>query len=675
MKRTLLLAAINATLAAEICVIPTARAEEPVVISKAMSSVFPALVRIHVVMEEGADGRMKKQRGSGSGTIISDDGYVLTNHHVAGRGTRFLCTLSNREEVDATLVGTDALSDLAIIKLDLSTRRNQGETLPVAKFGDSSKLNVGDAVFAMGSPGGLSQSVTRGIVANTALIAPRSMGGLTLDGENVGELVRWIGHDAVIFGGNSGGPLVNAEGEIIGVNEVGIASLGGAIPSNLAKTVSKELIEKGHVARSWVGVETQPLLRVMAHEKGALVACVLKDSPAEKAGIRAGDFITEYNGQPVPDCHAPEDLPVFNAMVLNTPVGGAVTMKGLRDGQAQSWEMKTLLRDAPRAKEVEVKSWGLTVRDQTRISALEARRTNTNGVLVDSVRNGGPCAEAKPAIRAGDIITKFNGNAVTDVKALIVQTEEFTKGSTEPKPALVTYERGREQYVTVAKIGPEPEEQKARQPQKAWLGASVQVVSPELATALNIPGKKGLRVTAVAPESAAEKGGLKPGDLLLKLDGQVINASRPEDQEVLSNLIRAYDVGAEVEFDAVREGAPTKLKATLGSRPKDDVEIPRFKDDRFEFNARDLSENQRANAQLEAAVKGVFISEVTNNGWAAIAGLRDGDILISIDGESTPDITALKTKLAKVTAVKPRQTVFFVRRGIRSFFVEVEPRW
>ena len=675
MKRTLLLTAISVLFLGHGITLPTARAEESPAIDKAMSAVFPALVRIHVVMEEGDDGRMKKQRGSGSGAIISSDGYVLTNHHVAGRGTRFLCTLSNREEVDATLVGTDALADLAIIKLDLSTRRNKDQTLPVATFGDSSKLKVGDVVFAMGSPGGLSQSVTKGIVANTELIAPRNMGGLTLDGENVGELVRWIGHDAVIFGGNSGGPLVNSDGEIIGVNEVGIASLGGAIPSNLAKSVTKELIEKGHVSRSWVGVEIQPMLRVMSSDKGALVACVLKESPADKAGIRAGDFITEYNGQPVPDCHAPEDLPIFNAMVLNTPVGGDVTIKGVRAGQSQAWSMKTLLRDAPQAKETELKSWGLTVRNQTRISALEAHRSDTKGVLVDTIRIGGPSAEAKPRLQMGDVVTKLNGNAVPDVKSLLEQSEEFTKGATDPKPALVTYERGREEYVTVVKIGPQPEEQKAKQAEKAWLGANVQVISPELATALNIAGKKGVRVTGVAPDSAAEKAGLKAGDLLLKLDGQIINATRPEDQEVLANLVRAYDVGAQIEFDSLREGVSLKLTATLGSRPKDDIEIPQFKDERFEFNARDLSENQRTNSHLERSMQGVFISGVMANGWAALAGLRNDDILLSVDGESIPDIATLKKKLAQITVAKPRQTVFFVRRGIRSFYIEVEPRW
>jgi serine protease Do len=261
----------------------------------AIRKVFPALVRIHVVTEEGSEGRMRKSRGSGSGAIISPEGHVITNHHVAGRGTRFVCTLSNHEEVDATLVGTDALSDLAVLKLDLDTRRSKGEPLGVAVFGDSDALKVGDVVFAMGSPGGLSQSVTRGIIANTAMIVPRHQIPMRLDGESVGELVRWIGHDAIIFPGNSGGPLVNPAGEIVGINEVGIASLGGAIPSNLAKRVAAELIEKGQVTRSWIGIETQPLLRGAKDAKGAMVASVWKGSPAALAGIKPGDLITNYH--------------------------------------------------------------------------------------------------------------------------------------------------------------------------------------------------------------------------------------------------------------------------------------------------------------------------------------------------------------------------------------------
>ena len=153
-------------------------------IQRAVDAVYPALVRIHVVYEEGSGGRMEKNRASGSGAIISEEGYIITNHHVAGRATRIVCRLSNREEVDAELVGTDPLSDLAILKLDLSSRRDPTAKLTAARFGDSDALAVGDVVLAMGSPSGLSQSVTRGIVANTAMILPGSSSDFLLDGEN-----------------------------------------------------------------------------------------------------------------------------------------------------------------------------------------------------------------------------------------------------------------------------------------------------------------------------------------------------------------------------------------------------------------------------------------------------------------------------------------------------------
>ena len=140
----------------------------------------------------------------------------------------------------ADLIGADPMTDLAVLKLRLDEREQKKEKLFVAKFGNSDEVEVGDICYAMGSPAGLSQSVTKGIVSNLAMISP-FQGSFRLDGENVGELVRWLGHDAIIFPGNSGGPLLDKHGLIIGINEVGIGSLGGAIPSNLAKKISDEL--------------------------------------------------------------------------------------------------------------------------------------------------------------------------------------------------------------------------------------------------------------------------------------------------------------------------------------------------------------------------------------------------------------------------------------------------
>ena len=567
-------------------------------IQRAVDAVYPALVRIHVVFENGGDGRMQKNRASGSGAIISEDGYIITNHHVAGRATRIVCRLSDHEEVDAELVGTDALADLAILKLKLETRRDPKKKLAVAKFGDSDKLQVGSVVLAMGSPSGLSQSVTKGIVANTAMIMPAGSGGMVLDGENVGELVRWIGHDAVIFHGNSGGPLVNLQGEIVGINEIGIATMGGAIPSNLARAVAKEIIAKGHVSRSWIGVEAQPLLKQMTQEHGALVASLLDESPAKAAGILPGDFITDYDGSKVVDCRAQEDLPLFNRLVLTTPVGKEVTLKGTRDGQPMTWKLKTLDREPNEARELVAPNWGLTVRDFTRVAALESQRGTRNGVAVDSIRPGGPSSEAKPGLHGQDVIIKVDGVEITNAAGLNAWTKNFVKGSTEPKPVLVTFERGTEQMITVVRVGPEVEEEKPQRPAKGWFGASTQVLTHEIADALVLEGRKGVRVTQVMPGTPAEKCGVKVGDVLLKLDGQVIAANTPSDQELFGNLIRQYKPGAEVEIDAMRGGEPVKLKVALGATPKSVSDLAEFKDEQFEFTARDMSFNDRVGERM-----------------------------------------------------------------------------
>jgi serine protease Do len=644
-------------------------------IKRAVDAVYPALVRIHVVGEQGEEGRMRKRRSSGSGTIITKDGYILTNHHVAGRGTRLTVRLANREELDAELVGTDPLSDLSVLKIDPASRRDPAAPLPSAQFGDSDKLKVGDVVLAMGSPAGLSQSVTKGIVANTEMISPGGSGGMTLDGEDVGELVRWIGHDAVIYPGNSGGPLVNLKGEIIGVNEVGIGSLGGAIPGNLAQAVAKELMSKGHMSRSWIGLDVQPLLKSMTDEKGTLVAEVMPDSPASKAGIKPGDFILEFNGNPVTESRAPEDLPLFNRLVLTTPVGAPVTIKGMRDDKPVAWQLTTVEREPREAREVEVKAWGLTVRDFTLYAALEEQRKDRNGVLVDTIRPGGPCSECKPPLRNGDILIAVEGRPVNNVKSLQEITRELTKNEKDRRPVLVTFERNESQMVTVAQIGPDLEDDKPARAAKAWLGASTQVLTSQIAEALKLEGKKGVRVTRILPDSPAEKAGVKVGDVFLKLDDQVIPASTPSDEELFDNLIRAYKVGGEVTLEGLRSGQPLKLTATLARQPKPSSELPEYKDDRFEFTARELSLNDRVDDKLGADVRGLKVSAVQNAGWTALAGLSAGDILLTVDGKPMDSVATLKALLQGYRDSKPRRVVLFVRRGVHTFYLEIEPKW
>ncbi len=642
-------------------------------IDAAVQAVYPALVRIHVVAEEGGAGRMQKGRGSGSGTIISSEGYILTNHHVAGRATRITVRLADRQELRATLVGTDPLADLAVLKIDKKDLRDPTVPLPVAKFGDSSLLEVGDTVLAMGSPAGLSQSVTQGIVANIEMIAPG--GAMRLDGEAVGELVRWIGHDAVIFPGNSGGPLVNLKGEIIGVNEVGIGSLGGAIPSNLARKVSDELIARGQVERSWIGLMVQPLLKSTDAQAGILAGGVISGSPAEIAGLKAGDIVSRLNSTEIAASRAPEDVPVFNRILLETAVGAEIALEGKRDGKPMTWKVTTAKREPAEPREKELLSWGITARSLTELNAKALLRDDNKAVLVQSLRPGGAAATSKPSISPGDLILAVAGKPTPDLESLLRVSNEITEGKTEPTPTLVSYERNGQSLLTVVKIGPEPDPDRPGLVKKAWIAIDTQVISSDLAEALGIPGAKGVRVTQVNPGTSAEKAGLKTGDLLLKLDGNVIPTSRPEESDVFATLIRQYRIGTEVSLNVRRGSEDLVVKVALDARPEGTSELASFDCETLEFNSRDLGQSDRVSEKLPDDFKGVLITAVTPAGWAALGGLAAGDILISLDGKTVDSMDTLKPILADLEKNLRSPIVLFVRRGINTRYIELEPTW
>ena len=641
-------------------------------IANAVEAVYPALVRVEVVTERSSNGRMRKVRGSGSGAIISTNGHVLTNHHVAGKATRIICRLSNREELEAELVGTDILSDLAVLKLDLSARKDK-TPLPVAQLGDSARVTVGDTVLAMGSPAGLSQSVTLGIVSNTEMIPPRSS-RFDLDGENVGELVRWIGHDAVIYPGNSGGPLVNLDGDIIGVNEVGIGSLGGAIPANLADRVAKEIMKTGGVSRSWIGVAAQPLLKKMSGERGILVGGVIDDSPAAQGGVQAGDIITEFDGEKV-HAFSGEDIPPFNALVFATPIGSEVEIKGRRGKEEKVWKVTTDTREGRVGQPKELRNWGITARNFTRLSALERHRPDKNGVLVESVLAGGPAKESKPDVRPGDVIVKLGEEAVADIEGLRSATQKLLDGKEDPQPVLVTYERGGQQFLTVVKVGPEEDRPKPKQSEKAWLGIDTQVLSPDLAEVIGLKGRKGVRVTRVHDATTAEQAELKVGDVLLKLDGQVIKSSRQEDSAVFANLIRQYDSDSEIELEINRDGKKESLVVSLQPRPVSSDQLDEYEDPDFEFTAREMAFKDKVERRLNDEAKGVMLSKIANSGWAELAGLSGGDVILTIDDKPIESLEDLKNVMKSIKEARPRQVVFFVRRGIYTGFRELEPKW
>lgn len=641
---------------------------DPAGVDLAVRRVFPALVRVHAVVSSFRDGREVRDEGAGSGVIVSSDGIVVTNHHVAGRARRVSCTLPDRREVEATLVGSDPLSDIAVLRLDPA-----GRPYPAAAWGDPRRLRVGEPVLAMGSPLALSQSVTEGIVSNTAMTMPQLFWpeSFKLDGEEVGSLVQWIGHDAPIYPGNSGGPLVNLAGEVVGINEISVG-LAGAIPADLARAMAEELVRRGEVRRSWLGLEVQPLLKETTG-KGALVSGVVPGSPAEQAGLRPGDVLRSIQGKPV-DLHYAEELPAFNRLVLETPVGTRVELSILRDGRELRVGAVTIERGLAQGEEAELRGMGVTVRVLTLLAARERRREPGSGVLVTGVRSGSPAGEAKPAVRAEDVIVSVAGRAVRTVRELAEAVAPPAAGAA--RPALVVgLERQGQSLLTVVRPGGRDELDRSAEARKAWLPLSTQVLAPELAEALGVKGASGVRVTQVDPGSTAERAGLHPGDVLLRLEGQAIPASRSEDGEVFPALLRAYAVGSRVRLEGLRGTAPLALEVELAASPPSPRELGEYRDPLFEFAARDLTVQDRQQALLDRGQAGALVTRVEAGGWAALAHLAVGDVILGVDGAPVEDGAALRARMARIAATRPRQVVLFVLRRVQTRFLELEPAW
>lgn len=640
-------------------------------VEQAIEKVKPALVRILVVSTEYSGGREVKSESSGSGVIISPEGYVVTNHHVAGHAVRLFCTLADRSEVEAQLIGTDALSDIAVIKLE-----PRAEGYPVAEFGDSSKIQVGDPVLAMGSPLALSQSVTLGIVSNAEMVMPDffgDFGEFTLDGEDVGSIVLWIGHDASIFGGNSGGPLVDLEGRTIGINEIEMG-LSGAIPSNLAREVADQLIKKGKVERSWLGAEIQPQLKSARGSEGILISGVIRDTPAEKAGIRSGDRLIRLAGQPV-KVQFKEEIPRFNQFAASLPAGQETEAVILRDGQEVSLKLTPVLREEAVPREKELKEWGITASNISFIAARERKRSSQEGVLVTSVRPGGPCGDAKPEIQDLDILTNVGGKKINSLEELITETSRLREGQKEPTPTLVEFERENKKYRTVVKVGIRDIEDTGREVRKPFIPISTQVLTADLATRLGVPGKKGICVTRIYNHPALKDVDLQVGDLILAIDGKEIPASEPGQTDVFPAMVRQYKVGATADLSVRRGTEELKVAIQLPETPKPPRELKKHIDRLFEFTVRDLAYMDKADQDWPADQPGVLVIEVISGGWAAVGKLNVGDLVLEFAGTPITDVESMKKRLEEVAREQPGTVTLLVRRGIYQRYLELEPEW
>lgn len=419
--------------------------------SRGFNQVLEAVVRIDVREVAFEAGARRFASSIGSGVILSDDGLILTNAHVASpRAVELSVTLASLERVNASLVGWDHWTDLALLRLDLAEVKRRGLKFTHAEFGDSRKITVGETVYAVGTPFGLTRTATRGIVSNNNRYFEDSRG---VNGYETGTFNTWLQTDAAINPGNSGGPLVTDDGRVIGINSRGYAgadNLGFAIPANIARRIVAELVRHGSVTRSYIGLVPRDLqdfegFYSLSANTGMLINNVDRDSPAARAGVRGGDILLAINGTKV-DGRFPEQLPPIQDLIASQPVGSTLKLTVKHGAETRDYSVVTEKLESRVGEEWALEKWGLSVRKVSRTYARENQLSDASGVVVIGVQPGFPAAVA--GLNRGDVVTKINQ---LPIDSLEVIKQAHTAYSAHPEPVLVEAQRSRQISLYVLK--------------------------------------------------------------------------------------------------------------------------------------------------------------------------------------------------------------------------------
>lgn len=411
--------------------------------TRKFNQLLESVVRIDVREVAFEAGARRYSASIGSGVILSDDGIILTNAHVVSpRAIEINVTLANLERVGARLIGWDHWTDLAVLRVDLVEVRRRSLKFEHAAFGDSNKLYPGQEVFAVGTPHGLTRTVTRGIISNNNRYFEDSR---AVNGYETGAFNTWLQTDAAINPGNSGGPLVTGDGKVIGISSrgyLGANNLGFAIPAATARRVLEQLVRDGAIVRSYVGVVPGPLQDLenfysLALNTGVLINSIDPGSPGMRAGLRGGDIVLAIDGVKV-DGRFPEQLPPIQNLIANKPVGSKVTLSVKRGPDTRDFAMVTEKLESRVGEEWALEKWGVSVRKVSRAFARENQLDDETGVIVIGVQPGFPADVA--GLSRSDIITKINQLPVTTLEVL---KEAQAAYQSKPEPILLEALRNR----------------------------------------------------------------------------------------------------------------------------------------------------------------------------------------------------------------------------------------
>ena len=290
---------------------------------------------------------------------------------------------------------------------------------------------------------------------------------------------------------------------------------------------------------------------------------------------------------------------------------------------------------------------------------------------VISIRPGGAVEQAKPSIVRDDIIVEIDGQSVRSLNDLQARTSAAMTNN-QRASLLVTFERGLERRLTVVEVARVTETRdEGAEASKAWVPVTVQVLTPVLARRLGLEGRTGVRVTRVIDPSTP----LAVGDIILAIDGEVVRASSPTDEDLFAAMIRRARIGATVTLTIDRNGRAMSVPVTLGQTPKLPREMAKLESTDFEFHARDLVDTDAADPRLRGVNRGVLVESVSQGGWAALGRLSVNDIILQVDGHPIASVAELAARLKVITAARPSFVVFQIRRGIRTLFLEIRPEW
>lgn len=372
------------------------------VINCAKETVFPSVVYLRAVLEDFEMGKRTCRTVGGSGFIISPEGEVVTNWHVVAKAMDVRCLLNDGRSFDAAVVGSDKDTDLALLHLKLPA----GDTVPCAELGDSAALGEGDFVMAMGAPWGLNRSISFGIISCCRRYLP-----------GTSEYSTWLQTDASISPGNSGGPLVDTSGHIVGVNARGVTAggdMGFAIPAETVRLVLPRLREHGDAGWSWTGLQLQPLFDFERNiqfpgDKGVIVAGIDKDSPASEAGFQANDRLVKIGGTPV-TAFMEEDLPNVRQQIATLAQGVAVSIQVIRGDVPVTLQLTPRLKGRVLGEELECRRWDFTVKSINQFESPDLHYARNEGVYVHGIRSLGNAARSGLQVR--DILVSVNGQPV-----------------------------------------------------------------------------------------------------------------------------------------------------------------------------------------------------------------------------------------------------------------------